>query len=310
MSIFTREPSSTIQVFAKPGKQIRSVKIVSFLKKKHPATDSFGFQWERYAKVQIDRFNHTTITEDHLRRLLGFPLQKLKPMTVLEIGSGAGRYTDILRRYAKMVITVDSSSAIKHNVALGFSNVKPIQADLFDLPINPKEIDIVYCRGVLQHTKDPVTALQQLFSYVKAGGLVAFDIYPKTWKTIFFTKYYLRPFTKTLDKKKFAYFLEKNIPRILRFKSKWINPLFPDIRFIRDIPNILIPIADYTQYKPLSGFTFEEYVQWCILDTFDMYTPEYDSPMSFEEVLNSLPEHTKVVRADRDQFHYVIERTV
>ncbi len=305
-TFFTRPPDQIEKRTIGRGKTT-TITIYSFLKSTHAYAESFGFQWKRYAKVQIDRFNGTKITKSHLEQLLGFPLSKLKNQTVLEIGSGAGRYTDLFRTLAHHVITVDPS-AIDSNVGIGSSSVTAVRADLFDLPIQPEKIDLVFCRGVLQHTQDPIAAIEQLCRYAKVGGLVAFDVYPRNWQSLFYTKYYLRAITKRLPKKQFAKFLERNIPWMLRLKVKFLNPLFPDIRFIREIPNIVFPIADYTRYKPLASLSFEQQVQWSILDTFDMYTPEFDTPLSFEEVLANLPKNMEVVRADRDQYHFVFKR--
>ncbi|MBP9700389.1 class I SAM-dependent methyltransferase, partial [Candidatus Woesebacteria bacterium] len=170
---FTRSPNLIEKRTIGKGRTT-IINICSFLVTPHDYAQSFGFQWKRYAKVQIDRFNGTQITQGHLAQLLGFPLSRLKNLTVLEVGSGAGRYTDLFRTLAHHVITVDPS-AISSNVAIGASNLTAVRADLFDLPINSEKIDLVFCRGVLQHTQDPIAAIKQLCTYVKVGGLVAFD---------------------------------------------------------------------------------------------------------------------------------------
>ncbi len=288
------------------GKQCAAI-IHSFEAKKHREASSFGFQWQRYNKIQIDSLNKTKISEQHLKQMLGKQLNHLKDKVVLEVGSGAGRYTDVLRKYAKHVITVDASDAIFANVCLGAKNVLAVQSDLFSIPVRRENIDIVFCRGVIQHTNDPKLAIRTLKEYAKKGGVIIFDVYPKNWQSYFYTKYYLRPFTKRIDKKKAAMFLEKNIPKLLWFKAKIFNKLFPNIRFIRDIPDVLIPIADYTRRLP--GLTWEQYVSWCVLDTFDMYTPEYDTPLSFNEIITAASsKDTKIAYADKDQFQFRVKR--
>lgn len=135
MNYFSRKPIKIISCKTNFRGKPKVVKVYQFLKSKHQESSSFGFQWNRYQKVQIDRLNGTTISRDHLKELLGKPLSSLKGKTVLEIGSGAGRYTDILCDYAKQVITVDPSDAIFANYALGAPNVIGVQADLFDIPV-------------------------------------------------------------------------------------------------------------------------------------------------------------------------------
>src|SRR6185312_14947990 len=108
--------------------------------------------------------------------------------------------------------TVDPSPAIFVNAALGAENLIPCRADLFDIPIKREAIDVVFCRGVVQHTVSPKRAIGKLFSYVKPGGLVLFDVYPLKWYTPLVTKYWLRPFTRQIDPQKFMAWAERNVP--------------------------------------------------------------------------------------------------
>lgn len=172
-----------------------------------------------------------------------------------------------------------------------------------------KKIDIVYCRGVIQHTRDPRLAIKTLFNYVRDGGIVIYDVYPKTWRNIFFTKYYLRPIVKRVNKKDFIKFTENYIPHLLWFKAKILNKMVPDIRYVRDIPDILLPIADHTRRLKKSGLTWDQSVEWSILDTFDAYMPTYDTPLSFDEIVKvSSQDNTKIIYASEDQFQFRVKR--
>lgn len=306
-SFFHTKPRSFSKQIEFEGKKVTK-KFYSFLKEAPTSSESFGFQWERYKEIQIDRLNGHTLSRDHLIKLFGKPLKSLEGKTVLEIGSGAGRYTDILRHYAKTVITVEPSQALFHNAGAGAENVIPVQADLFHIPVKAERIDIVFCRGVLQHTRDPLLAMRVLLEYVKPGGIIVFDIYAQVWFTKFRTYYYLRPITKRLPKEGFAKFLEKVIPPLLFFKVHFVNPLFPErYRYIREIPNILIPICDYTRY--LKGLSWDDYVEWCILDTFDQYTPENDMPQTFEKVVSIFDTaNAKILQGTKDDFMFVVQR--
>ncbi|MFN6093342.1 MAG: class I SAM-dependent methyltransferase, partial [Bacteroidota bacterium] len=57
---------------------------------------AFGLQWKTYAKTQLDSFSNTSITQDRLERCMGMPISGLKDKTVLEVGAGAGRFTELL----------------------------------------------------------------------------------------------------------------------------------------------------------------------------------------------------------------------
>ncbi len=269
---------------------------------------SFGYEWNNFEDTQIDRQNGTKATLKHLEMMLKKPIKTLLGKTILEVGSGAGRYTDYFVDYAKEVVTVDPSSAIYSNAALGAPNLLAVHGDLFDLSVKKGVFDIVYCRGVIQHTYNPQLAIWQLYSYVKEGGDVIFDVYAKSWRNFFYTYYYFRPFTKKLNRETFHNFLKRVIPPLLWFKMNILNRLFPNIRYIKDIPDIILPIFDYSRLMP--GMTFKANVEWAILNCLDAYTPEYDTPLTWNEimgVISHLPNH-KVVFADQDMFRFRIQK--
>ena len=58
--------------------------------------DAFGFQWKNFARTQLDSHSGTPITRIRLERCLGFPIDQLRGKEVLEVGSGAGRFTELL----------------------------------------------------------------------------------------------------------------------------------------------------------------------------------------------------------------------
>ena len=57
-------------------------------------TENFGKQWKKYNFVQIDSKNNFNISENFLNKLLFNKPEILKDKTVLEIGCGAGRFTE------------------------------------------------------------------------------------------------------------------------------------------------------------------------------------------------------------------------
>ena len=223
---FTRAPTHT------HGKGVnfrgleKTATILDFLLPSSHYTTSFGVQWEKYRNVQIDRFNGTSNSLNHLKMFALGDLGSLKGKVILEIGPGAGRFTDHLVDLGARVISVDPS-AIFFNVALGAENLIPVRADLFDIPVRRDMIDVVFCRGVTQHTADVRGAITRLFDYVRPGGVVMFDVYHLKWFTPFVAKYWLRPFTRNIPAEKFIPFAEKWVPRLLRLKNRVIKPLLP-----------------------------------------------------------------------------------
>lgn len=246
---------------------------------------SFGAQWSRYRHVQIDRFNGSQATYRHLVAFTQGNPELLRGKTILEIGSGAGRFTDYLVDLGSTVITVDPS-AIDTNVALGATNLIAVRADLFDVPVRREKIDAVFCRGVIQHTSDPRRAIKRLFDYVKPGGLVLFDVYALKWYTRFCTKYWLRPFTRHIPAEKFIPLAERWVPRLLRFKHNFISSWLPRGRVGIHIGNQLVPIADFSAAEELGSKAHR--LEWSVLDTIDMYTPRFDRPMPWDGVILTL----------------------
>jgi SAM-dependent methyltransferase len=263
-------------------------------------TESFGVQWAKYRAVQVDRFSGAKASFRHLEMFVQGDLDLLRGRSILEIGSGAGRFTDYLVNLGRTVITVDPS-AIAVNVALGAPNLIPVRADLFDVPVRRERIDVVFCRGVTQHTVDPRRAIKRLFDYVKPGGIVLFDVYPLKWFTPFCVKYWLRPLTRHIPAARFIPFAERWVPRLLRFKRRVISSLLPRNKLGINLGNQLVPVADFTEAAELGDW--DRRMQWSVLDTVDMYTPRYDRPMTWNAIMRTLQEAGATdIRGDRSTF--------
>ena len=124
---------------------------------------------------------------------------------MLEAGSGAGRFTEILAASGADVFTFDYSSAVDANARNNetSSNVHFFQGDIFSIPLTEASFDKVICLGVLQHTR-PILRLHfgVLTKYVKPGGLLAVDVYRRDLAALFHWKYLLRPITKRVPKER------------------------------------------------------------------------------------------------------------
>jgi ubiquinone/menaquinone biosynthesis C-methylase UbiE len=84
---------------------------------------------------------------------------------ILEVGCGAGRFTEILLETCATVVSVDDSSAVEACRANHGSHPRltVIRANLFYLPFPRGSFDRVFCYGVLQHTPDPEAASRRFF---------------------------------------------------------------------------------------------------------------------------------------------------
>src|SRR2546425_1017558 len=91
--------------------------IPRMISRPHNYADAFGLQWNAYRKTQLDSYTRTTISLDRARRCLGEEcwkaLHRRPRPDVLEVGCGAGRFTEVLISTGAIVTSVDFSSAVE-----------------------------------------------------------------------------------------------------------------------------------------------------------------------------------------------------
>lgn len=242
-------------------------------------TTSFGEQWNRYRRTQIDRFNGTALSRDRFYSGTGWTPDELEGQRVLEVGCGAGRFTDVLLEAGADVYALDYSTAVDACWANNGPHPRLclVQADLYAIPFRHNFFDKVFCYGVLQHTPDVKRAFMSLIPFLKPGGKIAIDVYIKSWWIHRWTaKYWYRPVTKRLSRNLLRRIVEWYVPR-------WIpvDNLVQRIPVLRRAIPAIVPCWNYTGMLPLSA---EQIKEWAILDTFDALSPQYDSPQTIPEV--------------------------
>src|SRR5205085_11123093 len=118
----------------------------------------------------------------------------------LEVGSGAGRFTQVVLDYTKAnLYSLDYSEAVEANADNNgpHPRLKLFQASIYEMPFADNSFDKVFCFGVLQHTPDIRKSIQCLYTKLKPGGELIIDFYPYNgfW-TKLHAKYIFRPFLK------------------------------------------------------------------------------------------------------------------
>ena len=250
-------------------------------------TGNFGFQWNKFSATQIDRATNLDLSKKRFFTTTGWDKEDLSGKNILEVGSGAGRFTQIILDYTKPnLYSIDYSNAVEAN----FKNNGPnerlhlFQASIYEMPFMPGQFDKVFCLGVLQHTPDFERSVKALIEMVKPSGELIVDFYPvKGWWTKLHAKYILRPYTKKMAPQELFEKIESNIDRMIKtyqFFSKiglgFLNRFVP----ICDIAGTLPPNLPYHQLREL-----------CLLDTFDMFSPLYDHPKKLKTVVNWFKKH-------------------
>ena len=231
---------------------------------------SFGFQWHKYARTQLDN-EHSHESETDFRQKTGFTPEELSGKWVLDVGCGMGRFAEVASRWGARVVGVDLSVAAEvaaRNLAHRDS-VAVFQADLFSLPFAPGSFDYIYSIGVLHHTPNCEQAFKVLPALLKPGGSLAIWVYSGYNKWYRFSDLY-RKITS-------------------RLPGRWLHalchvavPLYYVHRGLCHVPVVGQPASRLLAY--LFPTSLHPNPSNRVCDTFDWYSPKYQSKHTYEEV--------------------------
>ena len=216
--------------------------------------------------------------------MLGDKISILKEKKVLEVGSGAGRFTELLADSAQELYTLDASEAIDYNKKNNskFSNTHFIQADLFNIPFEDNTFDYVICIGVIQHTPDTLNAIRNLWRKVKPGGTLIFDHYQFTYRYYFGTTELFRFFIKRMENKKSIEICKKLVD--LFFPLYW---LIRENTTLKRIFKKIIPLGIDTS-STRNSLDYDVLKEWTYLDTHDALADPIKNLISKKKMLEIL----------------------
>jgi len=246
-------------------------------------TQNFGYQWNKFAGTQVDKQSKLEMSKQRFFAETNWDKEELAGLNVLEVGSGAGRFSQIILDYTNAnLYSVDYSNAVEANFKNNGPNdrLQLFQASIYAMPFAKAQFDKVLCLGVLQHTPNFEQSVQSLIDMAKPGAEVVVDFYGVNgWWTKLHAKYLFRPITKKMTHEKLLATIDSNIDWLIKTSSffskiglgKFINRFLP----ICDIAGTMPPNMPYAQLREL-----------CVLDTFDMFSPEFDNPQSIETVVH------------------------
>jgi len=255
-------------------------------------SESFGFQWNRFDRTQLDIHSGADQSFQRFYGETDWTSDDLNKCAVLEVGSGAGRFSEVFLRTTQGVLySVDYSSAVdanKRNNGQYGDRLRLVQASIYEMPFSDNSFDRVFCFGVLQHTPSFEGSVAALISKAKPGGEIVVDFYPiKGWYTKIHSKYMLRPLTKRMPR--------KVLLKIIRLNISWMILLFDTLCFFRlGILTRFIPMTDIRSFP--SNLTPKQRREWAVMDTFDAFSPEYDNPQRIEAVARMFAERGCVVK--------------
>ena len=243
--------------------------IARFVDAQHYAA-SFGFQWHRYQKTQLDH-DELRESERHFLAKTALRPEDLKGKLVLDVGCGMGRFAEVATRWGARVVGVDLSAAAEVAAGnLASRDFVAFQADVFALPFAPESFDVIYSIGVLHHTPDCEAAVKALDKYLKPGGLLVVWLYSGYNKWYRFSDFWRR-------------YTHKMKPETLHGILKVAVPFFYNLnQGLRRVPLVGPPIAGAVHHVfPVNR---QKDPEARMLDTFDWYSPKYQSKHTYEQV--------------------------
>lgn len=226
-------------------------------------SESFGFQWNRFARTQLDSASGTTWSRETFVQKTGWFLADLRGKRVLDAGCGMGRFAEVCADAGAEVHAVDLSTAVDAAFRnLGHRpNVRFYQADIMNLPFPAESFDFIYSIGVLHHTPDTRAAFLRLPPLLKSGGAVAVWVYSRETKSPWGSER-LRRLTPSISKS------------VLLKACKIAIPLY-HIHRLRRVGTVTFALLPTSMHPD---------PEWRWLDTFDWYAAKYQWKHTHEEV--------------------------
>ncbi len=226
-----------------------------------PYWSSFGYEWTRHPRTQLDGPGQQE-SERTFREKTGLAPADVFGKRVLDVGCGAGRFLEVVSRWgAAEAIGLEPSAAVSNawtNLRtlpnVGFVNCALADYEQRFATFRPNRYDLVYCLGVLHHTPDPAASFRAMARLVKPGGLLCVWLYGPQGSWARVASLYRR--------------LTVHLPwwllhGLCHLAGPW--------HYVRRIPLIgpwlwrLFPCSTHPNWR------------WRVLDTFDWYSPRYQS---------------------------------
>jgi len=224
---------------------------------------NFSFEWLRHSRTQLDGGAQTE-SERTFREKTGLAPDQIRGKRVLDAGCGMGRFAEVASRWGGDVTAVDLSRAVEpawRNLS-GRGNVRVYQANLFELPFREERFDVIYSIGVLHHTPHCEQAFRNLVRYLAPGGTIVIWLYAQDHGL----------WAKFADA--YRCLTVRMPPRLLHALCHAAVPYY----YVCKLP--FVGRACWT----VAPISMHPKAEWRVLDTFDWYSPAYQSKHTYPEV--------------------------
>jgi SAM-dependent methyltransferase len=225
---------------------------------------SFGKEWNWFDETQLDRPSQNQVeSREAFFKKTGFSPDELEGKVVLDVGCGMGRFAEVASSHGARVLGVDLSVAVdaaQRNLG-ALADTAFMQADVFDLPLQPESFDVIYSLGVLHHTPDTHAAFTQLPRLLRPGGRIAIWVYSNDRPRWYRAADLYRKATTRMDEERLLKLCRAAVPLGAFYRTR-IGRYF----------SRLLPVSQHPN------------PEWRVLDTFDWYAPRFQWKHSWPEV--------------------------
>lgn len=141
----------------------------------------FSEQWKLWEKGwlgnnQIVYGNAESEDFKKLLTMIDLSEKDLSDKKILEIGFGHGR---ILRQFQNHCPRAIGLDLVYPPTSSNLQDGSVIRGDLFNMPLAPRQFDLVICRGVVHHTYNTKKAFERAADQVAEGGKIYMYIYER-----------------------------------------------------------------------------------------------------------------------------------
>ena len=262
--------------------------IPSFVDDVDDYADNFAFQWKAWENaLSEDRGSNVKHTALVLGRSL-LDQYDCNKKTVLECGMGGGDDTEVL---LSLPFSEVHSFDISRSVERAKSFIKDprlviSQASIYDIPYAEEQFDFVFCHRVIQHTPDPIGAIECICKKLKPGGILFVHSYKRTAIHMSEFRYKYRPYASRLPKR-----IVYSYVQLGGWLMHGLSSLCQRIgRLGQSFRHRFVPWYYVHKVGEYSSIGLKERVELEKLITFDALTPMYDNPLKTEELVSALNE--------------------
>jgi ubiquinone/menaquinone biosynthesis C-methylase UbiE len=247
--------NNNFSVLKNNSKLLKFKNILRFTNKKNYA-NNFGYQWNKFSKTQLlDKKNEfKKINSQRFFNSTNWKKKELSGQKILEVGSGAGRFSEVVLNSTKAhLYSIDYSTAVDANYSNNYKKKFKkrfflYQSSVYNMPFKNNIFDKAFCFGVLQHTPNVERVIFSIAKKLKIGGEIVVDFYPlKGFYTFFQAKYLLRLITKKMSNDKLFQIINNYVDIMMKIyfflrkiKLGFFTRILPIVDIHNTLPNLEI----------------------------------------------------------------------